>query len=54
MSTDQVLFGVGLIIVLAVGSQLLASRLHSNNQLGTTVGTAPPVRLSTGSTSPAP
>jgi NhaP-type Na+/H+ or K+/H+ antiporter len=28
MSTDQVLFGVGLILVLAVGSQVLASRLR--------------------------
>jgi NhaP-type Na+/H+ or K+/H+ antiporter len=28
MTTDQVLFGVGLIIVLAVGSQVLASRLR--------------------------
>ena len=28
MSTDQVLFGVGLIVVLAVGSQVLASRLR--------------------------
>jgi NhaP-type Na+/H+ or K+/H+ antiporter len=28
MSTDQVLFGVGLIVVLAVASQLLASRLR--------------------------
>lgn len=28
MSTDQVLFGVGLIMVLAVGSQVLASRLR--------------------------
>src|SRR5215813_8328154 len=28
MSTDQILFGVGLILVLAVGSQVLASRLR--------------------------
>ena len=28
MSTDQILLGVGLILVLAVGSQVLASRLH--------------------------
>ena len=28
MTTDQVLFGVGLILVLAVGSQVLASRLR--------------------------
>ena len=28
MSTDQILFGVGLIVVLAVGSQVLASRLR--------------------------
>ena len=28
MSTDQVLLGVGLILVLAVGSQVLASRLR--------------------------
>src|SRR3974377_2322796 len=28
MSTDQILFGVGLILVLAVGSQVLASQLH--------------------------
>jgi NhaP-type Na+/H+ or K+/H+ antiporter len=28
MSTDQVLFGVGLIVVLALGSQVLASRLR--------------------------
>ena len=28
MTTDQVLFGVGLIIVLAVGSQVLATRLR--------------------------
>ena len=28
MSTDQVPFGVGLILVLAVGSQVLASRLR--------------------------
>ena len=28
MSTDQVLAGVGLIVVLAVGSQVLASRLR--------------------------
>src|SRR5215469_16292667 len=28
VSTDQVLFGVGLIVVLAVGSQVLASRLR--------------------------
>src|SRR5262249_7262971 len=28
MSTDQVLFGVGLIVVLAVGSQVLASQLR--------------------------
>lgn len=28
MTTDQVLFGVGLIVVLAVGSQVLASRLR--------------------------
>ena len=28
MSTDQVLFGVGLILVLAVGSQVAASRLR--------------------------
>ena len=28
MSTDQVLFGVGLLVVLAVGSQVLASRLR--------------------------
>src|SRR5215467_9035875 len=28
MSTDQVLFGVGLIVVLAVGSQVAASRLR--------------------------
>jgi NhaP-type Na+/H+ or K+/H+ antiporter len=28
MSTDQVLFGIGLILVLAVGSQVLASQLH--------------------------
>jgi NhaP-type Na+/H+ or K+/H+ antiporter len=28
MSTDQILFGVGLILVLAVGSQVVASRLH--------------------------
>src|SRR5215469_1557848 len=28
MSTDQVLLGVGLIVVLAVGSQVLASRLR--------------------------
>jgi hypothetical protein len=28
MSTDQVLFGVGLILALAVGSQVLASRLR--------------------------
>ena len=28
MSTDQVLFGLGLIIVLAVGSQVLADRLQ--------------------------
>ena len=26
MSTDQILFGLGLILVLAVGSQVLASR----------------------------
>jgi hypothetical protein len=29
LSTDQVLFGVGLIVVLAVGSQVLASRLRA-------------------------
>jgi len=28
MSTDQILLGVGLIVVLAVGSQVVASRLH--------------------------
>src|SRR6516164_123802 len=28
MTTDQILFGVGLILVLAVGSQVLASRLR--------------------------
>jgi NhaP-type Na+/H+ or K+/H+ antiporter len=28
VTTDQVLFGVGLILVLAVGSQVLASRLR--------------------------
>ena len=28
MSTDQVLFGIGLILALAVGSQVLASRLR--------------------------
>ena len=28
MSTNQVLFGVGLLVVLAVGSQVLASRLR--------------------------
>jgi len=28
MSTDQILLGVGLILVLAVGSQVLASRLR--------------------------
>ncbi len=28
MTTDQVLFGLGLILVLAVGSQVLASRLR--------------------------
>jgi NhaP-type Na+/H+ or K+/H+ antiporter len=28
MSTDQILFGVGLNLVLAVGSQVLASRLR--------------------------
>ena len=28
MSTDQILFGVGLILVLAVGSQVVASRLR--------------------------
>src|SRR5215813_4264622 len=28
MSTDQILFGVGLLLVLAVGSQVLASRLR--------------------------
>ena len=28
MTTDQVLFGVGPILVLAVGSQVLASRLR--------------------------
>ena len=28
MSTDQVLLGVGLILVLAVGSQVFASRLR--------------------------
>ena len=28
MTTDQVLFGVGLILALAVGSQVLASRLR--------------------------
>ena len=28
MTTDQVLFGGGLILVLAVGSQVLASRLR--------------------------
>ena len=28
MSTDQVLFGMGLILVLAVGSRVLASRLR--------------------------
>ena len=28
MSTDQILSGVGLILVLAVGSQVLASRLR--------------------------
>src|SRR5262249_60324314 len=28
MSTDQILFGVGLILVLEVGSQVLASRLR--------------------------
>ena len=28
MSTDQVLLGAGLIVVLAVGSQVLASRLR--------------------------
>jgi hypothetical protein len=28
MSTDQVLFGAGMILVLAVGSQVLASRLR--------------------------
>src|SRR5215831_11018636 len=28
MSTDQILFGVGLILVIAVGSQVLASRLR--------------------------
>src|SRR5215471_6363679 len=28
MSTDQILFGVGLILVLAVGSQVLGSRLR--------------------------
>lgn len=28
MSTDQILFGVGLLVVLAVGSQVLASRLR--------------------------
>ena len=31
MTTDQVLFGVGLILVLAVGSQVLASRLGSRH-----------------------
>jgi len=28
VTTDQILFGVGLILVLAVGSQVLASRLR--------------------------
>jgi hypothetical protein len=28
MSTDQILFGIGLILVLAVGSQVLANQLR--------------------------
>ena len=28
MTTNQILIGIGLILVLAVGAQILASRLH--------------------------
>ena len=44
MSTDQVLFGVCLIVVLAVGSQVLASRLRIPALIILLPAGSPPVR----------